>query len=65
MSPGAKNYTQCKSTEAAVAVSGFWNSDLQTNMTYGMKALAVLEDEFSCASMCGTSPFYTFSDVGK
>lgn len=32
---------------------------------FGMDAMGAVETDFHCAGMCGTSPFYTFSNVTR
>lgn len=60
---GATNFPECKGAELAIKGFSFWNKTEATEAKAGMMLLGLVEEQFSCAKFCGTSPYFTFSNV--
>ena len=62
---GMKNFTECPGAITLVTTAGIYDKNAAGNISMGFNALGGLEYDFSCAAMCQTSPYYSFSDVGE
>ena len=60
---GALNFPNCTNTDAIMKTATFLDQKTADNITMGFRALSGIENDFTCASMCQYSVYYTFSNV--
>jgi hypothetical protein len=61
---GAVNYPQCQGSDT-ILTPLFNKTNFTISKDQALTLLDAIETDFSCAAMCTTSLYYTFSDIRR